>query len=81
MPAFCAACVEQQQQHVPAGLLEIGCVGVPIQSQLGVGSVSPGEVGGEVPHSAVNGLPAREVGSYQSAAGISVEVKQILSST
>lgn len=77
-PAFCAVCVEQQQ-HVPAGLLEIGRVGVPIQSQLGVGSVSPGEVGGEVPHSAINGLPAREVGSYQSAAGVSTELNQILS--
>lgn len=53
-----------QQQHIPAGLLEVGCVSVPIQSQFCVGSVTPGEIRGEVPHSAIDGLPAKEVDSY-----------------
>lgn len=53
-----------QQQHIPTGLLEVGCVSVPIQSQFCVGSVAPGEIRGEVPHSAIDGLPAKEVGSY-----------------
>lgn len=38
-----------------------------IQSQLGVGSVSPREVRGEVPHSTIDGLPAKEVGRYHDA--------------
>lgn len=62
-PAFCTVSVNQQD-HVPAGLLEVGRVGVTIQSQLGVGSVSPREVGGKVPHPTVNGLPAKEAGGY-----------------
>lgn len=55
------------KKHLPAGLLEVGCVGVTIQSQLGVGGVSPRKVRGKVPHSTINGLPAKEVGSYHKA--------------
>lgn len=65
-PAFCTVSANQRKL-LPTGLLEVGCVGVTIQSQFGVGRVSPREVRGEVPHSAINGLPAKEVGSYRKA--------------